>query len=114
MFLLPVNNFKMIGMLLNVVHCQVQYLINYVATERVRGFIVIDISLSLKPCEYIVLQSYFVMYSIYIFIHDIDVTDLKNQSWKVIKLSLLLTRNIGEYFAYRSYRTITSFLAKLN
>ena len=54
------------------------------------------------------------MYSIYIFIHDIDVTDLKNQSWKVIKLSLLLTRNIGEYFAYRSYRTITSFLAKLN
>ena len=55
MILLPVNNFKMIGMLLNVVHGQVQYLINYVAKERVRGFIVIDISLSLKPCEYIVL-----------------------------------------------------------
>ena len=46
---------------------------------------------------------------------DIDVIDFEKQVWKVIKLLLLsLTRNIEQYFAYRSYSTIISFLAKLN
>lgn len=56
------------------------------------------------------------LYSICFFINDIDVIDFEKPVLEsVIKLLLLLlTRNIGQYFAYRSYRTITSFLAKLN
>ena len=55
------------------------------------------------------------MYSIYIFIHDIDVTDFEKPVLESNKVVVIINeKHWGVFRAYESYRTITSFLTKLN